>query len=143
MFTRIKLTTDFWDQIFLLNISKMKAGYGWRDSPEIKLKNYDGWFIYFFPYLAFDATGYERNENYYVFAKENKILSRNYSEGYTIDKFSHTFNEVDFILNEKNLLFVGGLIGVDKDEKNNDALTPIFGYAVTELNENDLKKLEV
>jgi len=31
-------------------------------------------------------------------------------------------------------LFVGGLlIGVDKDEKNNDALTPIFGYAITEL----------
>jgi hypothetical protein len=78
-----------------------------------------------------------------VFAKENKILSRNYSKGYKIEKFSHTFNKVDFILNNENCLFVGGLlIGVDKDEKNNDALTPIFGYAITDLNENDLKKLE-
>jgi hypothetical protein len=88
----------------------MKEGYGWHNSSEIELKKYDGWFIYLFPFFT-DGV------NSYVFAKENKILSRNYSGGYKIDKFLHTFNKVDFILNNENCLFVGGLIGVDKDEK--------------------------
>ena len=75
-----KVDYDFWDQIFLLNISKMKEGYGWHDSPAIELMKYDGWFIYFFPYLAFDATGYERDENYY--RKQNikqKLFRRLYN----------------------------------------------------------------
>jgi hypothetical protein len=133
-----KVDYDFWDQIFLLNISKMQTGYSWNRR-EVELKKYDGWFIYMFPFFTDGA-------NSYVFAKENNILSRNYSGGYKIEKFSHTFNKVEFILNEynilKNFLFVGGLIGVDKDEKNNDALTPIFGYAITEPNKDALKFFE-
>jgi len=98
-----KVDYDFWDQIFLLNIFKIRGGgssgciiplfpyddfYPRRNHdiyPEIELKKYDGWFIYFFPYLAFDDTGYQRDENDYVFAKENKIFSRNYSGGHKID----------------------------------------------------------
>jgi len=32
----------------------------------------------------------------------------------------------------KNCYFAGGLIGIEKDEANNDALSPIFGHAVIE-----------
>ena len=114
---------EFWDQIFLLNISKMPVG-GYNLAL-IEKKRYNGWFLYFFPY-------FERGiKNYFVFDKENQILNRNFGDtGIKLEKLKHSLNKAPFILNRSPHKVAGGLIGIEIDETNNDALTPIFGYAV-------------
>jgi hypothetical protein len=72
MFTTVKLTTIFGIKYFFLIFPKLEEAealvalfpyddfYPRRNHdiyPEIELKKYDGWFIYFFPYLTFDDTG--------------------------------------------------------------------------------------
>lgn len=120
-----KVDYDFWSQIYLLDSFKNQfPSYG--RSTEIKVIN--GWMIYLFLYVG-------NRLNRHVLSEDNKILNLSPKEDYEIENFKHFLNKAPFMVTERNSLprkcsLAGGLIGLDKDEENNDALTPIFGIAL-------------
>ena len=82
-----------------------------------------------FPYLD--------NQEKNPFCWEGKSWSnaREIFRGLHTRDFKYHMNQVPFIWNcygnEVEMLFIGGLVGV-KVDKSDFALTPVFGYAVTE-----------
>ena len=93
----------------------------------------NGWIISFFPFIK------DGRENPNCFSDTsvswNKTSDGEESKrGILQEEFVYHMNQVPFVLDdngiESDMIFVAGLVGVDVD-KDDSALTPIFGYAIT------------
>jgi len=96
----------------------------------------NGWIISFIPFLK------DGRENPYCFRDiSNKSPKDEKNEiGILQDEFVYHMNQVPFVLNDNgaisNMLFVAGLVGVHVN-KDDSAVTPIFGYAITHDKRNN------
>ena len=95
-----------------------------------------GWIIALFPYLI------DGKHNNYVWGHRANWKDSIKQKGVTTSSFGYHMNQVPFtweyLGQQIEMLFIGGMVGISAS-KGDNALEPVFGYAVTEnkINKNE------